>query len=62
MVNGTFEEIRAYCRKMVETLGRPKGGFIAKWYPDPLGAGHRPEPIDVMCDEFLRISVQPLGA
>jgi uroporphyrinogen decarboxylase len=56
MVYGTLAEIRAYCRDMVKTLGRPEGGFIAKWYPDPAGAGHRPEAIDAMCDEFLKIS------
>lgn len=62
MVYGTLGEIRAYCRKMVETLGRPEGGFIAKWYPDPVGAGHRPEAIDAMCDEFLKISEEHAGA
>ncbi|UCE04704.1 MAG: hypothetical protein JSW07_13890, partial [bacterium] len=56
MVYGTFEEIRAYCRKMAKFLGRPTGGFIPRWYSDPVGAGHRQEAIDVMCEEFLRIS------
>jgi hypothetical protein len=56
MVHGTADEIRAYCRKMVSVLGRPRGGFIAKWYGDPAGAGHSPEAIEAMCDEFLRLS------
>lgn len=59
MVRGTLDEIRAYCRKMVRTLGRPNGGFIAKWYPDPDGAGHRPEAVQAMCEEFLRLSRHP---
>jgi len=56
MCHGSSEEIRAYCRRMVKLLGRPDGGFIAKWYGDPDGAGHRPEAIDAMCQEFLKIS------
>ena len=55
MVRGTIDEIRAYCRRMVDLLGRPDGGFIPSWYSDPEGAGHRPEAIDAMCEEFLRI-------
>ena len=61
MVYGTMEEIRAYCRKMVECLGKPEGGFIPKWYGDPAGAGHRPEAIRAMCEEFLEISRERAG-
>jgi len=56
MARGTLDDIRAYARKMVATLGRPEGGFIAKWYSDPKGAGHRQEAIDAMCEEFVRIA------
>lgn len=55
MVYGTLDEIRAYCRKMAALLGRPEGGFIPRWYTDPRGAGHRPEAIQAMCEEFLKI-------
>ncbi len=54
MVYGTLDDIRAYCREMARLLGRPTGGFIPRWYSDPVGAGHRQEAIDVMCEEFLR--------
>lgn len=56
MAEGTLEDIRAYTHKMVRLLGRPNGGFIPRWYTDPVGAGHRPEAIDAMCEEFLRLS------
>jgi len=56
MVYGTPGEIRAYCRKMAALLGRPAGGFIPRWYSDPVGAGHSQEAVDVMCREFLRIA------
>ncbi len=56
MVYGSLEDIRVYCRKMAKLLGRPNGGFIPKWYSDPVGAGHRQEAIDAMCEEFLKIS------
>ena len=55
MAHGSLDEIRAYCHKMVKLLGRPRGGFIPRWYSDPVGAGHRPEAVDAMCEEFLRI-------
>lgn len=61
MVLGTLDDIRAYCRKMVKLLGRPEGGFIPRWYSDPAGAGHRQEAIDVMCEEFLKISREMYG-
>lgn len=55
MVRGSEADIRAYCRRLAATLGRPDGGFIAKWYTDPAGAGHRPEAIEAMCDEFHKM-------
>ncbi len=58
MADGSPEDIRAYCRKMVSTLGTPDGGFIAKWYGDPAGAGHTPEAIEAMCDAFVALSVE----
>ncbi len=56
MVYGSPDDIRAFCKKMVKLLGRPKGGFIPKWYSDPVGAGHRQEAIDAMCEEFIKIN------
>ncbi|MDX9972893.1 MAG: uroporphyrinogen decarboxylase family protein [FCB group bacterium] len=56
MSRGNPGEIRAYCRRMVKTLGRPEGGFLACWYADPKGAGHTQEAITAMCEEFTQIS------
>ena len=56
MARGNLDEIRLYCRKMAVLLGRPSGGFIPRWYSDPVGAGHKPEAVDAMCEEFLRLS------
>jgi len=61
MVRGSPQEIRAYCRRMVAALGKPAGGFIASWYSDPVGAGHTPEAIAAMCDEFLKLSREHAG-
>jgi len=58
MAHGSLDEIRSYCRHMVETLGRPNGGFIAKWYGDPDAVGHTPEAIAAMSEEFLKISAE----
>ncbi|MCX8053298.1 MAG: hypothetical protein N3B12_05785 [Armatimonadetes bacterium] len=62
MARGNPDEIRAYCHKMVACLGTPRGGFMAKWYSDPVGAGHAQEAIDAMCQEFLKINDQFAGA
>lgn len=56
MQYGTLDQIRAYCRRLVTELGRPTGGFIATWYADPVSAGHRPEAVETMCEEFVRLA------
>lgn len=61
MQYGTLEEIRVYCRRLVTVLGRPSGGFIATWYADPVSAGHRPEAVEAMCEEFLRLAEEQLS-
>jgi hypothetical protein len=44
---------------LVTILGRPKGGFIARWYGDPVSVGHRREAIDAMSEEFMRLGCRP---
>jgi uroporphyrinogen decarboxylase len=61
MATGTMDEIRAYCRAMVNLLSKPEGGFIPRWYSDPVGAGHRQEAIEAMCEEFLKINQELSG-
>jgi hypothetical protein len=61
MVYGTDCDIREYCRNMVRFLCDEKGGFIPRWYTDPTGSGHRQEAIDLMCEEFLKISKEMYG-
>ena len=56
MAAGNPQAIRMYARKMSQCLGTKAGGFIPRWYTDPEGAGHKPENIDIMCEEFLKIS------
>ncbi|NQU42303.1 hypothetical protein HQ520_03400 [bacterium] len=50
------DEIRNYVTRMVRALGRPEGGFIAKWYSDPKSVGHTPEAIEAMCQAFMDLS------
>lgn len=58
MARGDAAKIRTYCRRMVQALGQPEGGFLARWYADPAGAGHTQEAIDAMCDEFVKINAE----
>lgn len=52
MVQGSAKEIESYCGDLVKFLSRPEGGFMAKWYDDPEGAGHTPEAIEAMAQGF----------
>jgi len=58
---GGADGIRSYCRKMSVNLGTKEGGFIPRWYTDPVSVGHTKECIDVMCEEFLAISREIYG-
>ena len=55
MARGNPDEIRAYVRKMVSTLGRPEGGFICGYYGDRVAAGHTDEAVQAMCEEFMAV-------
>jgi hypothetical protein len=61
MARGSPDEIRAYARRMSQCLGTKAGGFIPRWYIDPVGAGHRWENTDIMCREFSKISGEIYG-
>ena len=54
MARGNTDEIRAYVRKMIAHLARPEGGFIAGYYGDTVAAGHTPEAVKAMCEEFMK--------
>ena len=61
MSRGNPDEIKRYCRDMTKSLGNEKGGFIPRWYSDSIGAGHKQESVDIMCNEFLKISKEIYG-
>jgi uroporphyrinogen decarboxylase len=52
MVNGTLDDIRAYARRLVETLGCFGGGFISQWYASPKAVQHSQERINAMAEAF----------
>ncbi len=55
MCRGSLDDIRNYCRDMFRKLATPSGGFIAGYYADPVGAGHSPEAVKAMLDEFMKL-------
>ena len=55
MASADVDAIRTYCHEMNRLLATEKGGFIPRWYSDPVGAGHTEEAVRAMCDEFLKI-------
>jgi len=53
MIRGTVADVRAYARRLIDTLGKFNGGFMAQWYASPQAVQHTEEKIKVMCDEFV---------
>lgn len=56
-----LDQVRKSCHDLYDKLGSVQGGFLPQWYGDPVGAGHSPEAIDAMCQEFLKISREVYG-
>ena len=52
MVEGSPEAVRAYVKRMIETLGGHNGGFVSKAYADPDAVHHKPENTAAMCAAF----------
>ena len=52
MINGSLDDIRAYARKMIETLGPFNGGYISMAYTTPEDVNHTPEKLAAMCEAF----------
>lgn len=57
MVHGSIEEIRAYVRRMIATLGAHNGGLISMAYSSPEAVNHTPEKIAAMCAAFREYGV-----
>ena len=59
MVNGTPDTVRAYARRMIETLGSHNGGFVSMAYSTPDDVQHSPENMAAMCEAFRTYGVYP---
>lgn len=57
MVYEDVNGVRDYCHRLVNQLWKD-GGFIAKWYNDSTGAGHKPEKVKAMAEEFMKLSAE----
>lgn len=52
MISGSPDDIRAYVRRMVATVGRHHGGLVSMAYSTPETIDHTPEKIAAMCAAF----------
>lgn len=52
MIDGSLDDIRNYAKRMIETLGAFKGGFISMAYTQPNEVNHTPDKLAAMCDAF----------
>ncbi len=55
MVEGSEADIRAYVRRIRDTVGNHDGGMISMAYTTPDSVGHAQDKIAVMCDEFRKL-------
>lgn len=65
MALGTLDEIRAYAKRMITTLGGFNGGFISMAYSTPKDVNHTPEKLAAMCETFRQwesLPYQPSGS
>lgn len=53
MLSGDDKYIRSYTKRMIELLGSFDGGFIGKYYPQPLAVGHSEEASRASFETFL---------
>ena len=53
MVKGSVEDIRNYAKKLIDSFGKYRGGFIAKSYPSPKAVEHSKEKIKAMAETFV---------
>jgi hypothetical protein len=52
MIAGSLDDIRAYVRRMVATLGSHNGGLVSMAYSTPETINHTPEKTAAMCAAF----------
>lgn len=59
MVYGSVQDIRAYVRRMIDTLGSHGGGLISMAYSSPDAVQQTPEKLAAMCAAFREYGVYP---
>jgi hypothetical protein len=57
MIHGSLDDIRAYVRRMIATLGSHGGGLISMAYSTPDVIAHTPAKIAAMCAAFREFGV-----
>ncbi len=57
MISGSLDDIRAYVKRMVATLGTHNGGLVSMAYSTPETVHHTPEKIAAMCAAFREYGV-----
>ncbi len=54
LINNDKELIEAKAKELIEKLGKFKGGFMAKTYPQPTDIGATEESVKTMCEAFIK--------
>jgi uroporphyrinogen decarboxylase len=57
MVDGSCDDVAAYVKRMVATLGGHQGGLISMAYSSPEAVHHTPEKLAVMCASFRKFGI-----
>lgn len=57
MIRGSLDDIRAYVKRMLATVGAHNGGLVSMAYSTPAAVHHTPEKIAAMCQAFREYGV-----
>jgi uroporphyrinogen decarboxylase len=57
MVNGSPQDVEAYVKRMIQTLGSHNGGLISMCYSSPDAVGHSKDNTHAMCKAFRTFGV-----
>ncbi|MFI4911231.1 MAG: uroporphyrinogen decarboxylase family protein [Sedimentisphaeraceae bacterium JB056] len=57
MIEGSLDDIKAYVKRMISTIGSFNGGLVSMAYTTPEDIGHTPEKIAAMCEAFREYGI-----
>lgn len=57
MIDGSIEDVEAYVKRLINTVGSHQGGLVSMAYSSPEAVHHTPEKMAAMCAAFRKYGV-----